>query len=84
MGDQLTCKNIRSAKVWRIPEINPVHQMKWAHEVPGTCVLIKWSNVILVTMYSYLTLNNSTRIIQVIFTSCGSASEYFWTHFGET
>ena len=41
MGDQLTCKNIRSAKLWRIHEINPVHQMKWEHEVPGTCVLIK-------------------------------------------
>ena len=35
VGDQLTCKNIRSAKKFAQPEINPLYQLKWAHENPG-------------------------------------------------
>ena len=35
VGDQLTCKNIRSAKKLAQPEINPLYQLKWAHENPG-------------------------------------------------
>ena len=35
VGDQMTCKNIRSARLLVQPEINPVKQLKWAHEIPG-------------------------------------------------
>ena len=35
VGDQLTCKNIRGAKLWRCPELNVIDQLKWANEVPG-------------------------------------------------
>lgn len=35
IGDQLTCKNMRGVKLWRLPEINPVHRLQWVNEVPG-------------------------------------------------
>ena len=35
VGDQLTCKNIRGAKLWRAPEINPENRLQWANETPG-------------------------------------------------
>ena len=35
VGDQMTCKNIRSARVLMQPEINPINRLNWAHEVPG-------------------------------------------------
>ena len=31
----MTCKNIRSARALTQPEINPVKQLNWVHEVPG-------------------------------------------------
>ena len=31
----MTCKNIRSARALMQPEINPVKQLNWVHEVPG-------------------------------------------------
>ena len=36
VGDQMTCKNIRSARALMQPEIDPMKQLKWVHEVPGT------------------------------------------------
>ena len=35
VGDQMTCKNIRSARALMQPEINPLKQLNWVHEVPG-------------------------------------------------
>jgi len=35
IGDQMTCKNIRTGKLWMTPEIQAVNQLKWANEVPG-------------------------------------------------
>ena len=35
IGDQLTCKNMRGAKLWQLPKINPVHRLQWVNEVPG-------------------------------------------------
>lgn len=34
-GDQMTCKTIRGARQWRLPEFNPPDQLTWAHEIPG-------------------------------------------------
>ena len=31
----MTCKNIRSAQALMQPEINPLKQLNWVHEVPG-------------------------------------------------
>jgi len=31
----MTCKNIRTGKLWMTPEIQAVNQLKWANEVPG-------------------------------------------------
>ena len=31
----MTCKNIRSARALMQPEINPLKQLNWVHEVPG-------------------------------------------------
>ena len=36
VGDQLTCKNIHSSKLWRQNEKNTVDTLAWAHETPGT------------------------------------------------
>ena len=35
IGDQLTCKNIRSSKMWRQPEIESKDRLGWACESPG-------------------------------------------------
>ena len=35
VGDQMTCKNIRSARSLVQAEISPVKRLKWANEVPG-------------------------------------------------
>lgn len=35
VGDQMTCKNIRGSKRWRVSEVEEVQQFKWACEVPG-------------------------------------------------
>ena len=35
VGDQLTCKNIRSSKRWRQPELNAKDRLTWVNEVPG-------------------------------------------------
>ena len=35
VGDQLTCKNVRSSKRWRQPEVNVQDRLSWAKEVPG-------------------------------------------------
>ena len=31
----MTCRNIRSAGALTQPEIDPLKQLKWVHEVPG-------------------------------------------------
>lgn len=36
VGDQMTCKVIRSCKLWRQTEVDPKDRLTWAHEVPGT------------------------------------------------
>lgn len=38
------------------PEINPVSQMKWAHEVPGMCVLAKKGSEV-ITMIIYIIMH---------------------------
>ena len=35
VGDQMTCKNIRSARALMQPEVDPIKQLNWVHEVPG-------------------------------------------------
>lgn len=35
LGDQLTCKCIRGAKVWRQAEREPKDTLSWAKEIPG-------------------------------------------------
>ena len=34
----MTCKNMRSAKCWRQPEVNAQDRLTWVKEVPGTCI----------------------------------------------
>ena len=35
IGDQLTCKTIRGAKRWKLPEVDPKDKLTWACEIPG-------------------------------------------------
>ena len=39
IGDQLTCKNIRGSKLWRVSEVNVTDRLTWAHETPGRLYL---------------------------------------------
>ena len=79
MGDQLTCKNIRGAKLWRCPELNVIDQLKWANELPGM------SMYIYMTMYEYAAqcLLLTVLSVQEIFTSFGSVRKSFSSHSGE-
>ena len=38
IGDQLTCKNLRSSKIWRQPESIEKDKLTWACESPGMSV----------------------------------------------
>jgi len=40
IGDQMTCKNIRTGKMWMTPEIQAANQLKWANEVPGNVLML--------------------------------------------
>ena len=53
VGDQMTCKNIRSARARMQPEINPLKQLNWVHEVPD-----KQLHVYTCTMYMYIYTEN--------------------------
>jgi hypothetical protein len=35
VGDQLTCKNIRGCKLWRMTENHPKDRLSWSCETPG-------------------------------------------------
>ena len=35
IGDQMTCKNMGSAKHWRQPEVNAQDRLTWVKEIPG-------------------------------------------------
>lgn len=56
IGDQLTCKNIRSSKQWRQPEVNEKDRLRWAKEVPGIYIIFTVQSVMYTQVYIHVHL----------------------------
>lgn len=86
VGDQLTCKTIRGAKRWRLPEVEPKDQLTWAHEIPGECILFTEThgcmNTHLCTCTCTDTYSHETSSLQAISIFFGNVLREFFAYSG--